>query len=85
MLSIHNSNFLNNNCIKYFQISDVENLRGPKLKEPLKNETIVRKQRAILEGTFIADPVPEAKWLLLLHLQKKIIGQSNVTINEFKK
>lgn len=40
----------------------MENLRGPKLRKSLKDEVVVQKQKAIMEATFIADPVPDAKW-----------------------
>lgn len=42
--------------------ADVENLRGPKLQEPLKDAIIVKRQSATMQGTFVADPVPDAKW-----------------------
>lgn len=45
-----------------FAYQDVENLRGPKLRKSLKDEVVVQKQKAIMEATFIADPVPDAKW-----------------------
>ena len=40
----------------------MENLRGPKLKEGIEGKTVTRKQTAILEAKFIADPVPDATW-----------------------
>ncbi|XP_065224779.1 obscurin-like isoform X6 [Planococcus citri] len=43
-------------------ISNVENLRGPKLREGLKKTTVTKRQKGVLEATFVADPVPEAKW-----------------------
>lgn len=41
---------------------DVENLRGPKLKDGIQGKTVTKRQEATLEAKFIADPVPDATW-----------------------
>lgn len=42
--------------------TDAQNLQGPQLKKPLKDETVTNGQNVVLEATFIANPVPEATW-----------------------
>lgn len=42
----------------------MENLRGPKIKSGLKDTVITKGQKVIMSATYIADPVPDATWLV---------------------
>lgn len=43
-------------------------LRRPKLKEGLKDQTVVKKNGATFKAVIVGEPVPEIKWLSTLQV-----------------